>query len=771
MNTLPFPKHDIDPKLKNKDWHLQVARAMWSGWSQGMPTNSIFYAKRQKYSEIRDYALNKQTTGKYMKALTGEENPESVWINIDTSPDAIVKTHRQKLLGRIKSTQYNITATPIDPLARDKMTEYYDKIRVKIMLREEMAKQNPELASHPALQPEPDEPKDMEELEMELNTNPKFIRAKDAEMAIAMLFYQNTFDRIQDLVDEDLVDFGVGIIHEQVDEAGKVTISYVPPYEFICSHSRDGYFENLSYAGHIEYVSLSQLVGIFSKDEIEKLAAKNLNRWGNPSAIPSNPNDIYNPYDAFKVPVLNYEYKSYDMVVHEEKKNRRGNIKFYNASLSRAENSADPNRFVARNYETMYTGKWVIDTDMIYKFGKATNQKRSLDPREMTKTTSSYHVQAASFDKMVAKGITEDLIPIADAIQNCLYKLRNLNARMIINGLSIDFTALEGVAMGATGGSLTPRENLDMFFQTGILGVRSDLITQDGKNQRKAVEALMIPYMDQFNALWLDYQHNVNRMYDLSGLNQTTDSASVNPKMLVGIANAQNSGTNNALYFIINARRTLFLKAAKGALQRLQTALLNAPYQGYVQTIGQNTLELLKFTEENLPYDYDIMIEDRPTDEQRQILYESMKKDIEQGLITSSEVMTVMNTFNLKQAQMIFDYKVKKARERQQEFSMQQQQQNGQIQTQSALAVEQAKQQTLQLQLQADLMKIQAEKEWDYKIKQLELTAKGQHIQDKEQFGMVRDMAKAMPQQQPQPPQFTPEQPEEMQEPAMPQMQ
>jgi hypothetical protein len=354
--------------------------------------------------------------------------------------------------------------------------------------------------------------------------------------------------------------------------------------------------------------------------------------------------------------------------------------------------------------------------------------KRSMNVKKLGKTDISFHVIASSFDKMCTKGITEDLIPIADEIQMTVLKLRNLNNRMIINGLAIDFSGLEGVALGGGGEkAMTPEENLDMLFQIGVIGYRSENIIADGKNQRKPIEALILDYAGQFTALWNNYQQNVNKLYEISGLNQTSDSSTVSPKMLVGVANAQNMGTNNALYYLENARRKLVEKVAKHVIQRLQAAILIEPYEGYTQTLGKQSIDFMRFEEKNLPYDYDIIIEDRPSDEAKQVLYQSMEKDIQTGVLDTSDVFTIANTYNLKDAQMILSFRAKKSRERMQQQAMQQQQMNGQIQTQAAQAAEEAKQKTMRIQSELKQAEIDLQMSWQYKIEEMKLGMQTDH--------------------------------------------
>lgn len=722
-----FPKHDVDPREKiKKKWMLQAARAIWSNWTSGMPVGSSFYAKRQRCSEIRDYALNEQSTAQYLKWQTGEDDPDDSFLNIDQSTDALVKTHRQKLLGRVKKTQYNIMATPLDATAKGKLDEYFDEARVKILMQQAAQQVSPEMAQNPLLAIKEGDAQDLEELEMEIEFSPKFIRARDAEKGISMVFYENNFEELIDLIDEDITDFGAGIIRDGIDENNRVFLEFVPYASFICSKAENKFFNNLSFAGHVSEVALSTLASYFDGEDFKKIEQHCRGKNGNPSTWGA-PSDGTYGYDAFKALVLNFEYKSYDMVVTSESKNKAGNLKFNVADPSvMQKDDKDESRQTegvkhdGKNYENIYEGKYIIGTDFIYAYKKSTNTKRSMDDKKLTKTDVSYHVVASSFDKMRTKGITEDIIPIADEIQMTVLKLRNLNNTMILNGLAIDFSALENVALGGSGGkSLTPEENLQMLFQKGIVGYRSDEILADGKNQRKPVESLVIDYAGQFTSLWMNYSNNVNKLYDVTGLNQSTDSATVDPKLLVGVVNAQNQGTNNALHFILSARRYLVQMAARSSVQRLQAALLLGPYEGYVQTLGRQTVSFIQFEEKMLPYDCDIIIEDRPTDEQKQIVYQMMQEDIKKGLLNSGDVFAVMNNHNLKDAQVILNHRSRKAQKKIEEAAMQREQMNGKIQQEAAMNAEKAKQETAILASKLKKEEITLAKEWDYKIAQL----------------------------------------------------
>jgi hypothetical protein len=711
-----FPKHDINPKEKGEKWCLQAAKAIVNNWATGMQTGSIFYAKRLQYQEIDSYYMAMQSAMRYLEWQTGEKNPASIWINTDQTIDGLVKTHIQKILGRLKKIEYNINATPLDSTAKSKLDEWYDQMYIKIMMREAAMKQNPAYAQNPALAKEDGEPEDVEELKLAKQFSPKFIRAKDIEQAIGMLFYENEMEKLVELWDEDNVKYGVCVGQEGIDENNKVFIKRIAPADFVCSYSETGNFDKLTHAGFYERVTLGSLTKYFDDTTLAKIADATKGKNGNPQYYNTS---TARGWDPFKVEVFNFEMLSYNTVATEERKNKFGNKRFGKTDYNNIGKPTPENKVVsAATREEVYKGKWIVGTDYIFDYGKATNTKRSMDKEKVGKTSLSFIAFATMFDKMRARGIMEDLIPVADEIQMVVAKMRTLRNTMITNGIAIDFSALEGVALGEGGKNLSPKEILDMFLQNGVLAYRSENLIQDGKMvQRKPVEPVVMNGAAELAGMWNDYQNLTGKLYEISGLNQTTDSATVNPKMLNGVARLQNAGTNNALYFLENARRKFVEKVARNIIPRFQTALLIGDYDGYAQAIGQNTIEYFKFAATQFPCDYSIIIEDRPTDEQKQVVYEMMREEIKQGFLTTADVFAVIDAYNLKDAQVILEARSRKNREKKEQFALQQQQMNGKVQTESALAVEDAKQKTLDKEYDR---KMDIEKEITYRTLEVE---------------------------------------------------
>ena len=232
----------------------------------------------------------------------------------------------------------------------------------------------------------------------------------------------------------------------------------------------------------------------------------------------------------------------------------------------------------------------------------------------------------------------------------------------------------------------------------------------------KAINPIANNMSDQLTTLMNMIQASKQALRDITGLNELTDGSTPNPKTLTTIANLANESTNNALYYLVNARKKLLEATAKGVVQRLQIAVKNGPYDGFNKEAGR----FVTVPKSIADYDYDLMIEDAPSDEQKQIVYQLMSDDIKQGFISHADVIGVIYTKNLKHAAMLLSYKVEKNKKAQQDQALQNTQATSQAQMQSNQAAEQVKDEMAQKAHERKMELTELEKSWDYKIKELQ---------------------------------------------------
>lgn len=727
LNETKYPSHNIDPKDKDRDWCMQYAKAVWLDWDYMYP-RTIFYNSADKYEELRLYALGKQPITKYKTLMGVDEQNDNTWLNIDWSVRPIIPKLRDIAIKRCLDQTYDIVATPIDPTAEAELQEFYASLKAKNAVRELMKLQNPEMAAHPMLVQQPGEPGDDEELEMRLEFGEQFNRSKDAEQAIKLGLYANDEKLLRERFLKDYFDCGPAGYRVTAGKNGWPVVRAVNLEVVLTNFCRKSDFSDLVHAGEIIDVPIVDLAAmtddagnpLFTDDDISTVLQSVAGRWNNPMWVGRHSN-FYKGHDKFNCKVLDLRFYSYNEYNYENNVNRRGNAVFNEAAYNRRNNVK--NKYIRKRIQVVYQVKWVVGTDLCYDWGLVKDMPRKANPRDKAYTPLGFRFFAPNFYEMKSLGMMERLKPLADDYQLTVYRIQNFINRMVPNGWWIDLDALENVALNKGGKNMTPRELIDMFFETGILAGRSKDLMGDNVNYKPIIPIPNSNY-DQLQALYQHMQLLITQMQQMIGLNELTDGSTPNPKTLNGVANIAVESTNNALHPMQFGERWLMEHLAQDVLLHMQAAVKKGAVSGYAPALNTNTLRFMEVSPDIALRDYGIMLDERPTDDQRQILIMQMQNDIANGLLDTSDMLYIMNMYNVKQAQMMLSYKVKKNKQAQQEAEMAKIQQTIQGQQQSAALAEQMKQQTLQMEHQGKMAEIDLKGQWDFQIKKLDIEAK-----------------------------------------------
>lgn len=697
-----FPSHLIDPEMKDSSWVKQYLKAAWDSYESDVP-REIFYHAKYNYEVNKTYAFGNQSVNKY-KPLLGipEDNKDgqSTWLNIDWSILKIIPKFRRIMLSKLDKVDYNIVATPIDSLANEQTQDYFADMRARIMLREQaMQLGAEELLSSPALALAPNEAADMEELEMQMNYTHKHQMAIEAEQGIKLVFAQNNFEEIRRRVRESLHDYGVGGYKEWIDSNGAIKIRAVDPRNIIINRCSRPDFKDAVHIGEVIEMTISdlkQLAGSqFTEEQYKDIAKNYIGKLGNPREFPTS-NTIYNRgYDKFRIRLLDMEFFSVNEMVYESRVDRRGNKVYARAKYSDRNKRKD--KFDRIAYKVVYKGKWIIDSEYIFDAGLCTDMKRAKS--SLMDTELSYHLYASEFYDMKAFGALDQMIPVADAIQVAWYRLQNIINQARPKGIMIEMSTLENIPMGKAGRKLTPLQVLDMFNQTGTLVYRKTDLS--GKvSSVKPIEELENGLGRDAMSYWQIIQNNIQLLRDITGMNELTDGSTPDPRTLTTIAKLAADGSNNAFGPIVSADRFLTEDLSKSIMLRLQDAVQKGDVRGYVRALGSNTLKFIRVSENVALHEFGIVIEEKPTEEQKMRLLQHLEKAYANGMVDPEDSIIVENTDNLKVAQQLLAYRWKKKQREAEAKAMRDQQMNGQIQQESAMVAEQAKQQTLQVEAQ-----------------------------------------------------------------------
>lgn len=714
-----FPTHDINPDQKGEEWHRQFAKAALEEFeTSGI---KMFYNAREDYKELSDYVMGKQSVEKHKKSASLDEAGDPGWVNTDWSVRPITAKLRDIALAKLTQQGYNITATPIDLLARDETETYYAKHKAKIQIREEMMKINPELANNPIFAKEPGDPADMEELEMMMQQGIKLKVAMEAEMGIDFVFYRNNFKQLRRKSLENWFDFGPGGYKEFVDSNDEVKVRVVNPAALITSFCLSSDFSDGRYIGEVIEGSVGNLP--FDEKIRKEIAEKCCNKTG----IWDSSAKYGYSFDKEKVAVLDLEFKTYNDKVWEQRQNSAGNLVHrrtkWEKKLSKAKttiNGEEKDKYIVKTIEFVYKCKWVIGTDHVYDIGPATYQKRTSPNKALS--SFNYHLNVANFQNMRSLSMMQRLKPIIDEYHNTIFKIENFKAKWVPYVINIDLQAMENVALGTSGDKISEREVLELVFQNFVaLGRRMDV---SGNLQNyKMVDVEMTGMHHEYTVLAGDLARLLSEMRDVTGLNDLTDGSTPGERTLNYVASLGAEATNNALYNITWADKCTAESLAKGVILRLVQLVQKKDIEGITRTLGDETVRFIRVTKDIAKRVWDIKLEDKPTDAQREALMAQLNIKDNQGLIGPDDVIMVTETHNLKQARVLLSHRIKMRRKEIEDAKKQDSIMNGQIQQQSSIVAEEQKRRTLsheyRLKTKFEIAKMEKEKELlEMKLKQ-----------------------------------------------------
>jgi hypothetical protein len=226
----------------------------------------------------------------------------------------------------------------------------------------------------------------------------------------------------------------------------------------------------------------------------------------------------------------------------------------------------------------------------------------------------------------------------------------------------------------------------------------------------------------------------ISAIEKMTGYNDVTLGQASSKTLVPGYESGQQS-TTEALYPMAFAEENISLRLAEAMLCRTQQGLKKGDITGYAPALNTNTLQFMQISPDIAFRDYGIELEKRSTTDQKAWLMQAMQMDIQNGLLNVGDAVLLVNTKNVKQAQMIWAYRVKREKERQAQQRMQEIQAQQQGNQQSAQIAQQAEVQRFQMQADLELRKEQMRIE-------AELEKERMRIESAERIAMAQNQTK-----------------------------
>src|SRR6516164_5698096 len=317
-----YPDQDIDPRKKDFNWILQYCKAAWADASNYMPSAILFNRSQNRYWEIMQYRMGKQSISKYKKIQPGDEPIDNTELNNDSTVIAIARKFADIAIAKIKQVEYNLEANAVDPLAKSEEDLYFNQMKIKIMMRQMLQQQQSTLANSPIVKQQGNEPDDMEQLQMQMDFNYKHAMALNAEEGIQLAFGQNNFEQQRGELDENLYCFGIGGFKVWIDDKGMPKFRAVCGENLITSYCLKSDFSDAVHTGEIISVPVTDLVPYFNPKQVEQICKYVAGKFGNPASFDTRQNRWW---DKFTVMVVDLQFFSWNTTVYKYSVDDQGN--------------------------------------------------------------------------------------------------------------------------------------------------------------------------------------------------------------------------------------------------------------------------------------------------------------------------------------------------------------------------------------------------------------------------------------------------------------
>ena len=595
-NPLAPDNEKDDPKYGLK--LLKDAVGLWNTGFAGMSRQE----RKAKIDYNRSYYMAKYDMQEFKDIL--DLDGEYSVINLPYDCLTVIIPYMNRLKDKYNQRNEIIQCDAIDPFIQGKKKDAKDAAIFKL----KQAEQIKAVQDASGVQTEEfsdDDPKSEAEIDITYGFNRQEREEVIMENLINVVFYENDFEGvIKDRLFDDFINAGYAETKVYVDGSGRIKIRFVKPENVITSFSEWSDFRDWQYLGEIYYMSIMEVrlkyPGKVSEEELWKLSTTLVGLYGNPTTNTYQWNQMYNnalarPYDAWRVPVVELEFKTlYNLkkTVVTDKFGKDAIVEEVTNPKATVSTVSSPPYYVS------YTGVYIMDTEHLLEWGLSKNMVKP--EQNMEEIISSYSLYMYNNNDMTNKPMIETIIPIIKEMQ--LAKLQQLKiiAAAAPDGYDIDIATMSDISLDGTDATMSPLELYSIYKQTGMKYYKS--IPDEGLEggtRRVPINANQVPFSAKLEQLRGVYNDGLLALTNI--VSNELDSGNIR-NQAVGAnvlqeAKATGESTSNYLY---NAFLNLMQRTAKVVQLRGWDILMYGKkfgvhfYDGYRQALGTNKIEYFK---------------------------------------------------------------------------------------------------------------------------------------------------------------------------------
>ena len=738
IKSAAFPDQFVsDADKKKKEFGLQVGQAIQYEWFRRDGLSCRFYNQFREFHRLRLYARGEQSVGKYKNELAIDGDLS--YLNLDWTPVPIIPKFVDIVVNGMSDRLFDVKCYAQDALSAEKRNEYQEMVQ-RNMLAKNLFDQVKKDFNVDAFEVESQElPESDAELElyMQLNYKPAIEIAN--EVAINTLLEENHYSDIRKRVDYDITTLGLGVCKHTFQDGDGVRVEYVDPAHVVYSYTEDPYFKDCFYWGEIKTIPITEVLKInpdLTTADLEEIS-KYSQSWY----------DYYNVASMYEnsmfardtCTLLYFNYKTTNSFVYKKKKLTDGAFKTVEKDdqFNPPEEMMEEGNFerVEKRIDVWYEGVMVMGTNIILKWDMMKNMVRPNSANQYA--LPNYVACAPRMYKGVVESLVRRMIPFADLIQITHLKLQQVVSRVVPDGVFIDADGLNEVDLG-TGNAYNPEDALRLYFQTGSVVGRS--YTQDGEfnNARVPISQLTSNSgASKMTMLIGNYNHYLDMIRAVTGLNEARDGSTPDPNALVGVQKLAALNSNTATRHILQGSLYVTKTLAEALSLRCADVLEYADFKDeFAMQIGKYNLKILEDVKNLYLHDFGIFIEMSPDEEQKAMLEQNIQMALSKQDISLEDAIDIREVRNLKVANQLLKVKRKQRQLQVQQQEMQKQQMTAQMQMQSQQMAAATAMKKIQMETQSKMQIAQAQAAFDIETKQQEAALKQQLMSLEFQFNM-----------------------------------
>jgi hypothetical protein len=712
ITSTGFPTQFVSDSDKASDqFGLQVGQAIQYEWFRKDGNQCRYYGQWRDFHRLRLYARGEQSVQKYKNELAIDGDLS--YLNLDWTPVPILPKFVDIVVNGMSDRLFKVKAYSQDAMSQSKRSKYQDMLEGQMAAKDVLTSIKDMTGVNPFMMDPEELPQTDEELSlyMQLNYKPAIEIAE--EEAINTIFDENHYQDIRKRLDYDLTVLGIACAkHEFLPGAG-VEISYVDPANIVYSYTEDPYFRDCFYWGEIKTLPVVELLKIdptLTREDLEEISKYSQNWYNYFNVAQFYENSLFYRDTCT---LLYFNYKTTKKMVYKKKVLDGGGTRV----IEKDDQFNPPVEMMEEgNFEKMektidvwYNGIMVMGTNILLKWELAENMVR---PKSASQhALPNYVTVAPRMYKGVVESLVRRMIPFADLIQITHLKLQQVIARTVPDGVFIDADGLNEVDLG-TGNAYNPEDALRLYFQTGSVIGRSYTQEGDFNNARVPIQQLTSNSgASKTQMLIANYNHYMDMIRSVTGLNEARDGSMPDPNSLVGIQKLAALNSNTATRHILEGGLFIYRSMAEALTYRVADILEYADFKDdFANKIGKYNVSILSEISDLYIYDFGIFIEVSPDEEQKAQLEANIQIALSKGDINLEDAIDIREIKNLKLANQLLKMKRIKKQDREEKMEMQKQ---------AMVAQQQLKSQ--ELAGQVAMQKLQAEAQSKMQIKQAEI--------------------------------------------------